>query len=60
MIYFQSFFASLDPDDDVDAFIRFVDTREPLKMFNKSPTGSDENLGDMFGSIYKSKVLYYL
>ncbi|GBC04048.1 hypothetical protein RclHR1_05490011 [Rhizophagus clarus] len=56
----SSFFASLDPDDDVGAFVRFVDTREPLKMFNKSPTGSDENLGDnMSGSMYKSKQLQF-
>ncbi|CAB4389752.1 unnamed protein product [Rhizophagus irregularis] len=59
----SSFFASLDPDDDVSAFVRFVDSREPLKMFNKSPTGSDdsENLGDIISSsIYKSKQLQQL
>ena len=63
MIYCQSFFASLDPEDDVSEFVRFVDSREPLKMFNRSLTGSDdsENLGDnMSGSVYKSKVLFQL
>ena len=60
MIYCQSFFASLDPEDDVGQFVRLVDTREPLKMFSRSPTGSDDSGssgGNMSGSVNKSKVL---
>ncbi|CAG8671867.1 8188_t:CDS:2, partial [Funneliformis mosseae] len=54
----SSFFASLDPEDDVGQFVRMVDTREPLKMFNRSPTGSEGSgiLGsNVSGSVYRSK-----
>ncbi|CAG8752092.1 10131_t:CDS:2, partial [Funneliformis mosseae] len=55
-----SFFASLDPEDDVGQFVRMVDTREPLKMFSRSPTGS-EGFGilgsNVSGSVYRSKQL---
>ncbi|RIA97215.1 autophagy-related protein 13-domain-containing protein [Glomus cerebriforme] len=57
----SSFFASLDDaEDDVGEFVRFVDSREPLKMFSRSPTGPDDSEnpgGDMSGSVYKSKQL---
>ncbi|RHZ81065.1 hypothetical protein Glove_124g25 [Diversispora epigaea] len=38
----SSFFASLDPDDDVAEFVQMINTREPLKMFSRSPTGLDD------------------
>ncbi|CAI2186752.1 3156_t:CDS:10, partial [Funneliformis geosporum] len=56
----SSFFASLDPEDDVGQFVRMVDTREPLKMFSRSPTGSDGSgmlESNVSGSVYRSKQL---
>ncbi|CAJ0823515.1 550_t:CDS:10 [Entrophospora sp. SA101] len=55
----SSFFASLEPDDDVGEFVRMVDEREPLKIFNGSSTGTDEQGGSgntMPNSVYRSKL----
>jgi len=55
----SSFFASLEPDDDVGEFVRMVDEREPLKIFNGSSTVIDEQESSgntMFNSVYRSKL----
>ncbi|CAG8500395.1 18085_t:CDS:10 [Racocetra fulgida] len=52
-----SFFAN--PDDDVGEFVRMVDSREPLKMFSRSPTGSDDTGGsarNLSGSVYRTQL----
>ncbi|CAG8753831.1 17408_t:CDS:2, partial [Cetraspora pellucida] len=53
----SSFFAN--PDDDVGEFVRMVDSREPLKMFSRSPTGSDDTSGsarNLSGSVYRTQL----
>jgi hypothetical protein len=55
----SSFFASLEPDDDVGEFVRMVDEREPLKIFDGSSTVIDEQGSSgntMFNSVYRSKL----
>ncbi|CAG8740612.1 2549_t:CDS:10, partial [Dentiscutata erythropus] len=55
----NSSFFSLDPEDDVGEFVRMLERREPLKMFSKSPTGSDDADGsarNLSGSVYRTQL----
>ncbi|KAF0482043.1 autophagy-related protein 13-domain-containing protein [Gigaspora margarita] len=55
----NSSFFTLDPEDDVGEFVRMCERREPLKMFSKSPTDSDDADGttrNLSGSVYRTQL----
>ncbi|CAG8623739.1 7300_t:CDS:2, partial [Acaulospora colombiana] len=54
----SSFFASLEPEDDIGEFVQMVETLEPLKMFSRNQTGLDDtnDLGrNLSGSLYRTQ-----